>query len=145
MIVHIIKMISRQDTHGFVVPNIPLDLQTIRRSFKIKLELEQYVCCQRCYALYDIEVAPRYCDMKISVNSVPCGTKLFKISKLKPLSVINFTTKDPEVFRAPRQIGHICLSGQPCLRIPYTSFITQSLSDWLKWFINTPETENHIE
>ncbi|MBW0546902.1 hypothetical protein O181_086617 [Austropuccinia psidii MF-1] len=83
--------------------------------------------------------------MNISVNSVPCGTELLKISKLKPLVVINFTTKDPEVFRAPQQSGHIHLSGKPHPHIPYTSFITQSLSDWLKCFINAPQTENQIE
>ncbi|MBW0513861.1 hypothetical protein O181_053576 [Austropuccinia psidii MF-1] len=146
MIVYIIQLIARvKSSSELIVPHIPSDLQMIEKHFKLQFELDRYVCCPKCYALYDIEVALNDCDSKLTINSAPCGTELFRISKFKPLPIINFKTKHNQVFSAPRKHGQIRLSGQPCLRVPYANFVSQGLSTWLEWFINIPGIENEIE
>ncbi|MBW0553403.1 hypothetical protein O181_093118 [Austropuccinia psidii MF-1] len=129
MIVYIIQLIAREkSSNALIIPHIPSDLQTIEKYFKLQLQLDRYVCCPKCYALYNIEVAPNDCDSKLTINSAPCGTELFCMSKFKPLPIINFKTKHNRVSPSPQKHGQICLSAQPRLLAPYANFVSQGLS-----------------
>ncbi|MBW0469788.1 hypothetical protein O181_009503 [Austropuccinia psidii MF-1] len=105
---------------------------------------ERFVCCQQCYSLYDIEVTPNECHYQPTSQSSSCGTNLFRQSNFKPLSSIQFTSNQSTKPSFPKHCGQICLSGQPRLQVPYANFISQSLSTWVKWFLNVPGIEEEL-
>ncbi|MBW0493767.1 hypothetical protein O181_033482 [Austropuccinia psidii MF-1] len=146
MIVHIIQLVLGQKySNNSVSESIPHDLQTIEKHFKLTFLMEHYVCCPTCYSLYDVEVSPVECHFKASCKDALCGTDIFLQSRLKPFPCIKLETKGKFVPLIPRKQGQICLSGQPHLLIPYTSFISQSLHTWIEWLINVPGIENEID
>ncbi|MBW0543953.1 hypothetical protein O181_083668 [Austropuccinia psidii MF-1] len=107
--------------------------------------MERYVCCPTCYSLYDVEVAPDECHFKALCKDALCGKDLVCQSRFKPFPRIKFESKGKVVSPIPRKQGQIYLSGQPHLRIPYTSFISQILHTWIEWLINVPGIENEID
>ncbi|MBW0543962.1 hypothetical protein O181_083677 [Austropuccinia psidii MF-1] len=146
MIVHIIQLVLGQKySNNSVSESIPCDLQTIEKHFKLTFPMERYVCCPTCYSLYDIEVAPDECHFKASCKDALCGTDLFCQSRFKPFPCIQFETTGKVGSSNPCEQGQIRFSGQPPLRIPHTSFISQSLHTWIEWLINVPGIENEID
>ncbi|MBW0565470.1 hypothetical protein O181_105185 [Austropuccinia psidii MF-1] len=112
MIIYAIHLVSNKcNSDDQLTLGVPHNLQTIMKHFKIKSSFEQFVCCQQCYSLYDIEVVPDECDYQQTSQSSPCGTNLFR---------------------------------QPRLWVTYTNFISQSLSTWVKWFLNVPGIEEEL-
>ncbi|MBW0518744.1 hypothetical protein O181_058459 [Austropuccinia psidii MF-1] len=125
--------------------NLPCDVCTIIKQLKLEVPFKQYVCCPKCYSLYDIELSPEECQYMPTIKSTPCGTKRFLPFKLRPLPSIDFTLKTPRVFRPPRLPGQICLSRQPQLRNQQSKFISQPIKSWLKWFLNVPGIKDEID
>ncbi|KAH9809364.1 hypothetical protein DFH28DRAFT_905502, partial [Melampsora americana] len=56
---------------------IPKDVQTITRRLNLEAELERFVCCTKCYSLYEPEVAPPECGYQELSTTKVCGTELF--------------------------------------------------------------------
>ncbi|MBW0532326.1 hypothetical protein O181_072041 [Austropuccinia psidii MF-1] len=127
-----------------ITSNIPNDLQTITKHLKINFPLERITCCPECYSLYDVEVAPEDCTYRPTINSAICGAKLFAQAKFKPLPSIKFTTTKNKTPSASQTFGLIRLSGQPRLRVPYSTLVLQPVRSWLEWFINVPVVEEAI-
>ncbi|MBW0517938.1 hypothetical protein O181_057653 [Austropuccinia psidii MF-1] len=125
--------------------DIPYDVQTIIKCLKLDFPVEHYVCCPKCYSLYDVEVAPEECGYQATVNSHLCRTELFRAHRFNPLQRVNFTTNQPLKIRMPRQQGQIQLLGEPRLRNPHTSFVSQSILSWIRWFILEPGVEESID
>ncbi|MBW0549946.1 hypothetical protein O181_089661, partial [Austropuccinia psidii MF-1] len=145
MIIYAIHLVSSKcNSDHQLTLGVPHDLQTIVKRFKIESSFERFVCCQQCYSLYDIEVAPDECHYRPTSQSSPCGTNLFRQSKFKSLPSIQFTSNQSAKRSFPKQCGQIRLSGQPRLRVPYANFISQSLSTWVKWFLNVPGIEEEL-
>ncbi|MBW0568379.1 hypothetical protein O181_108094 [Austropuccinia psidii MF-1] len=145
MIIYAIHLVSNKcNSDDQLTFGVPHNLQSIVKCFKIESSFEQSVCCQKCYLLYDIEVAPDECHYQQTSQSSPCGTNLFRQSKFKPLPSIQFTSNQSTKCSSPKYCGQICLSGQPCLRVPHANFISKSLSTWVKWFLNVPRIEEEL-
>ncbi|MBW0582175.1 hypothetical protein O181_121890 [Austropuccinia psidii MF-1] len=106
---------------------------------------EQYVCCSNCFSLYDAELAPEECGYQVSLATQPCGADLFHPHRIIQRDQIDIFKKVLKPQR-PRWVhGQILLCHTPRPRIPKSTFITQSLTDWLKWFLNVLDVEEIIE
>ncbi|MBW0500074.1 hypothetical protein O181_039789 [Austropuccinia psidii MF-1] len=145
MIIYAIHLVSNKcNLDDQLTLGVPHDLQTIVKHFKIKSSFEQFVCFQECYLLYDIEVAPDECHYQQTSQNSPFGTNLFCQSKIKSLPSIKFTSNQSAKRSFLKHCGQICLSGQPCLRVPYANFISQSLSTWVRWFLNVAGIDEEL-
>ncbi|MBW0573944.1 hypothetical protein O181_113659 [Austropuccinia psidii MF-1] len=96
-------------------------------------ELNHFICCPKCYFMYDIETAPHHCQYKSFPTSPPCGTSLFHtLCFIRPLPHIN------RISMHYSRTSHMQKN-----RKPFSVFVTQDFSNWLKWFI--PQIQNLIE
>ncbi|MBW0463475.1 hypothetical protein O181_003190 [Austropuccinia psidii MF-1] len=83
--------------------------------------------------MYDIETAPHLCQYKSFPTSPPCGTSLFHtLCFIRPLPHIN------RISTHYSRTQHIQRN-----RKPFSVFVTQDFSNWLKWFI--PQSKNSSE
>ncbi|MBW0564346.1 hypothetical protein O181_104061 [Austropuccinia psidii MF-1] len=125
--------------------SIPLDICTIVKNLQLNVSFEKYICCSKCYYLYDSELAPDECSYKSSPSSQPCATDLFHSGWALPGPQAKVFLKD---FKAPSQkwsYGQILANNKPCPTIPKVKFVTQSFTEWIKWFLNIPVLEETIE
>ncbi|MBW0557832.1 hypothetical protein O181_097547 [Austropuccinia psidii MF-1] len=129
--------------HKFI-SSIPHDVRTISKHLNLQPSLEQYVCCPKCFSLYDIKIAPDDCGYQASSKGQPCGAGFFKkntfLGSLKPELFSNYQKK--------KQIHHqslIRLSRQRQPQVPILIFVTQSVTPWLKWFLNLHIVEECID
>ncbi|MBW0490854.1 hypothetical protein O181_030569 [Austropuccinia psidii MF-1] len=76
-LIFIITLSKELNNSNYIQHQIPKDLQTVIKKLGLTPELNQYVCCPKCYFKYDIEVAPHHCQYKNLPNSPPCGAMLF--------------------------------------------------------------------
>ncbi|MBW0530777.1 hypothetical protein O181_070492 [Austropuccinia psidii MF-1] len=110
MIIYAIHLVSNKcDLDDQLTLGVPHNLQTIVKRFKIESSFEQFVCCQQCYSLYDIEVAPDECHYRQTSQSSSCGTNLFFQSRFKSLPSIQFTSNQSAKCSFPKHCGQICL------------------------------------
>ncbi|MBW0522864.1 hypothetical protein O181_062579 [Austropuccinia psidii MF-1] len=144
MCLHLECGLSQQNSQK-ACESIPHDIRTIVKKLQLNVSFEQYICCSECYSLYDSELAPDECSYKSSPSSQPCGTNLFHSYWTLPDPQAKVFLKD---FKAPSRkwsYGQILPNNKPCPRIPKSKFVTQSLTEWIKWFFNIPGIEETIE
>ncbi|MBW0508694.1 hypothetical protein O181_048409 [Austropuccinia psidii MF-1] len=146
MLINIIHSFTHEGLpNDTLLSNIPHDICTISKGSKLEFPFEQHVCCPHCYSLYNIEVAPKYCTHKATIWSKPCDTELFNTFKVYPLPHLQPSPKDPTLTNQGQKLGKICLKGQKPHRIPQARFFSQSVLEWIKWFLNIPGIEQGIE
>ncbi|MBW0476126.1 hypothetical protein O181_015841 [Austropuccinia psidii MF-1] len=147
IIVYMIELVSQEkQPNKNQLSTIPRDIRTISKCLKLKFSFERrYVCCPRCYSLYDIEVAPEECTYKPTLSSNQCYEELFKPHKMHPFPRIQFVRRHLPRRRLPRKYGQIQLHGQSRLRNPKATFILQSILSWVTWLLNVPGVEERIE
>ncbi|MBW0534869.1 hypothetical protein O181_074584 [Austropuccinia psidii MF-1] len=54
------------------------DVRAMNKRLSLEASFERYVCCLKCFSLYDIETAPDNCGYQAASKSKPCGAELFK-------------------------------------------------------------------
>ncbi|MBW0546115.1 hypothetical protein O181_085830 [Austropuccinia psidii MF-1] len=129
-LIHLLRQINNGN---MIWKQIPKDVQTVVKKLDLTPELNHYICCPKCFSTYDIETAPHDCKYKDFKTSLPCGASLFH--------PCHFT-------RHLRHIGkistHYSRSQQQLRnRKPFSLYVTQDFSNWLRWFI--PQSEELIE
>ncbi|MBW0502848.1 hypothetical protein O181_042563 [Austropuccinia psidii MF-1] len=87
---------------------------------------------------------PEDCGYQASSKSQPCGTRLFKSNALLgSLKAQIFVEPQPK--KKHTHQGLLQLSGQRQPRIPISTFVTQNITEWLKWFLSLPMVEEYID
>ncbi|MBW0541940.1 hypothetical protein O181_081655, partial [Austropuccinia psidii MF-1] len=146
MILNIIQLISQKAIkHNSLLSRVPCDIRTISKRLKLEFPLEEQVCCQKCYSLYDIEIAPEECTYQPTIASNKCYNDLFHPHKIHPFPQICFSSTTRNSKHRHVEGGQIRLAGQPRLRIPQARFISQSIHSWIDWFLNIPGIEAGID
>lgn len=75
---------------------IPRDIRTIMKVLQINPQVEDYVCCIKCYLLYNLETAPSECGYKITQESEICGEDLFSPTQLPSLNQVPRASENPK-------------------------------------------------
>ncbi|MBW0495595.1 hypothetical protein O181_035310 [Austropuccinia psidii MF-1] len=132
-LIRIITLSKEVNNSNSIQRQIPKDVRTVIKKLDLTPELNQYVCCPKCYFTYDIEVAPHHCQYKNFPNSPPCGAMLFcQASFIRPLyHVRSISTHYSRDCRSQKK------------QKPSSIYVTQDFSNWLKWFV--PQNEDLIE
>jgi len=103
--------------HDILLDNIPKDPRTVYTHFDLHPRVHTYVCCPKCFALYDHNSStPQQCTNKPIPEST-CGVDLMISRRIRS-----------KVFSRPIRL--------------YTA---QSLKEWLGRMLSRPETERHFE
>ncbi|MBW0494963.1 hypothetical protein O181_034678 [Austropuccinia psidii MF-1] len=110
----------------------------MNKRLNLEASFERYVCCLKCFSLYDIETAPDNCGYQASSKSQPCGAELFKSN---PVSGMLKTQQKTQI----QSDGLVQLLGQRQARVPHSTFVTQSITEWLKWFFRLPMVGESID
>lgn len=117
--------------------HIPKDLHTITKHLGLDLELEEFICCQKCYSLYEIDVAPFECSYQVVPGADACSKDLFSPHIIKDIGGVTraseYTTKRPHFQLIPHATN------------PASLFICQSFQNWLGWLLKLPDIENSID
>ncbi|MBW0537189.1 hypothetical protein O181_076904 [Austropuccinia psidii MF-1] len=143
---HIMQIVSSNtETKPSFETLLPCDMQTVIKKLKLEVTLERYVCCTRCYSLYDVETAPRECSYQETLKSPYCGADLFQLAKFRRLSHIVFPTQKNASFSNRKKYTHIQLPNQPRLKTPHATFLFQPLLTWITWFLNSAGVEEAID
>lgn len=56
--------------------HIPKDMRTVLKRLDLYPKYSAYVCCPKCFQLYDIDNYPDLCSKKSTPNSPPCKCRL---------------------------------------------------------------------
>ncbi|MBW0513141.1 hypothetical protein O181_052856 [Austropuccinia psidii MF-1] len=132
-LIYIINLSKQLHDSTIIQQHIPNDVRTVIKKLNLSPQLHQHICCPECYSTYEIETAPHVCRYKNFPTSPPCGASLFH-----PIRLI----------RSHHYIGRISMHyarpQQRCKhRKPFSVYVTQNFSDWLRWFL--PRCEESIE
>ncbi|MBW0587691.1 hypothetical protein O181_127406, partial [Austropuccinia psidii MF-1] len=93
MILNIIQLISQKAIkHNSLLSRVPCDIRTISKRLKLEFRLEKQVCCQKCYSLDDIGLAPEECTYQPTIASNKCYNDLFHPHKIHPFPQICFSS-----------------------------------------------------
>ncbi|MBW0467884.1 hypothetical protein O181_007599, partial [Austropuccinia psidii MF-1] len=135
-IIYIVKN-CRQLPQGIEIEKtIPKDIRTITRCLKLLAKFEYHVCCQSCYSLYEIEIAPGECGYRATPDSLACGEDLF--------NPIVFPSWE-EIPRALQQQLETCQRNISHRTNPRSIFVSQRFTEWLKWLLCLPGVESSID
>ncbi|MBW0521315.1 hypothetical protein O181_061030 [Austropuccinia psidii MF-1] len=110
--------------------------KTITRCLKLLAKFEYHVCCQSCYSLYEIEIAPGECGYRATPDSLACGEDLF--------NPIVFPSWE-EIPRALQQRLETCQRNISHRTNPRSIFVSQRFTEWLKWLLCLPGVESSID
>jgi hypothetical protein len=103
--------------------DIPTDIQTVYKEYKLEPEIIRTPCCPTCYKPYSLEDLPDVCNWRKSPRSWPCGTELKK--------QVHFHDKKTKARKTKM--------------VPKCSYATQSFESWLRFFLARPQIEEHLE
>ncbi|MBW0562515.1 hypothetical protein O181_102230 [Austropuccinia psidii MF-1] len=132
-LIHVIYLSKKVKNVDSIQKQIPQDGRTVAKKLDLTPELNHFICCPQCYSMYDIETAPHHCRYKTFPTSPPYGTSLFHTLRfIRPLPHIN------RISMHYSRTQHIQRN-----RKPFSVFVTQDFSNWLKWFI--PQSKKSIE
>jgi hypothetical protein len=137
-IIYLVKQCRQLPTQVKMESKIPKDIHTITKRLKLDPMLESYVCCQKCYSLYNIEISPLTCQYKATCEFSACGTQLFDVSHFISLN------------RIPRDHRDWFRPSKPKIKRrhptnPASFFITQNFTKWIEWLLSLPQVEEMIE
>ncbi|KAJ3884150.1 hypothetical protein GG344DRAFT_28510, partial [Lentinula edodes] len=100
---------------------IPIDIRTVVERLNLQPKYTAYVCCPKCFTLYDLDNCPDLCSNKAAPgDKMSCGRKL-------QMERRNHSQKSPPAFR------------------PVRTFNSQSLKDWIAWMHSRSELEPYLE
>ncbi|MBW0561173.1 hypothetical protein O181_100888 [Austropuccinia psidii MF-1] len=112
--------------------NVPKDVRTIIKKLKLNPQLEQHICCTRCYCLYDLEIAPSDCGYQEFPQVPPCGESLFISPTINPfLEIQRLSQHHPQSF-------HFLTKQRP-----HSIYIHQNFLHLLKMDHRIPSEENN--
>lgn len=108
----------QQAGYDIILPEIqlPTDIRTTYGNLNVEPEIIRTVCCPNCFSLYESPI-PDICVFRKSPRSRPCNTPLWKQRQTR---------------NGPRLT-------------PVTHYNTQSFTSWLRFFLNRPGVEEHLE
>lgn len=75
--------------------SIPKYVQTITRRMDLDATIKRFVCCQKCFSLYEIKFAPNEFGYREFANSKSCGRDLFVSHLIPELPTIIPTNQKP--------------------------------------------------
>ena len=97
---------------------LPRDPRTVLETLKLKPDVQSYICCPKCFALYPFGAGMSgYCSFKETPADEPCGEPLFR----------------------PRRVGATTRS------VPIREYFHQSLAVWLGKLLCRPGTEEVLD
>lgn len=70
-------------TPSALLDHISIDLLTIFRKYHLDPVIHSYVCCPRCFALYDPDSAPPQCTFRAFDDKPRCRARLFKTRTIR--------------------------------------------------------------
>ncbi|MBW0533732.1 hypothetical protein O181_073447 [Austropuccinia psidii MF-1] len=139
------EALKRNGTELTISKLIPRDIRTIIKNLGLEVSFEEYVCCSKCFSLYHAEIAPDVCVYQVSATTQPCGVDLFHPLRMKQDPQVNIFAKEL-IPPSPKWVhGKILPPHKPRSRIPKSILITQSLTYWLRWFLNVSGVEETME
>lgn len=97
--------------------NVSIDLVTIFKKYRLDPITHNYVCCPRCFALYDPSSAPPQCTFKEFNDSTPCKAQLFRT----------------RVIRANKHVVQI------------RTYLHQDLKQWVGRFLSRPDIDEILD
>lgn len=111
--------------------HIPKDTRTVLDRLNLHSKHTAYVCCPKCFYLYDLDECPEFCTNKSAPQSNSCDRRLLH-------------TQKPNSRAARRSLKQ---KGPPAKGAPQVarSFLYQDFKDWLAWMHNRPEIEPHLQ
>ncbi|MBW0503780.1 hypothetical protein O181_043495 [Austropuccinia psidii MF-1] len=93
MILNIIQLISQKAIkHNSLLSRVPCDICTMSKRLKLEFSFEEQVCCQKCYSLYGMEIAPELCIYQPTIASNKCYNNVFHPHKIHPFPQIYFSS-----------------------------------------------------
>ncbi|MBW0539643.1 hypothetical protein O181_079358, partial [Austropuccinia psidii MF-1] len=132
---HLVCGLSRQRCGHeliYLFQLIEIYIRTTLKILKLVPQLQRHVCCPRCYCVYDMDLAPFECGYKEFSQSSPCGEALLVPQAINSLP--GFTKESQQNLKNSKRSKH---------QKPFSTYTTQSFSDWLTWFI--PQAEASID
>ncbi|MBW0484153.1 hypothetical protein O181_023868 [Austropuccinia psidii MF-1] len=124
MLIHIIHCFTHEGIpNNNLLSNIPHDICTISKQLKLESPFEQHP----------------------TISSKPCITEPFNTFKVYPLPHLQLSPTNPTLTNQGQKLGEVHLKGQKPHRISQERFFSQSLLEWIKWFLNIPGIEQGIE
>ncbi|MBW0559839.1 hypothetical protein O181_099554 [Austropuccinia psidii MF-1] len=136
-LIQIVESINHHNgVEGKIKNLVPCNVHSIIKMLHLDLKFEKYICCSKCFSLYDAELELEECGYYASLTSQPCKTDLFDSLRILPEAQDKVFAKYFKVPSPQWTIGQIFPQNKPCPRVPKLVFIAQSLVDWIKWFLN---------
>ncbi|MBW0494945.1 hypothetical protein O181_034660 [Austropuccinia psidii MF-1] len=116
----------------------------MNKQLSLEASFERYVFCLKFFSLYDIETAPDDCGYQAVSKSQPCGAELFKSNPVSGVLKTQFFSEIQQKNQIQND-GLVQLLGQCQPRVPHSTFVTQSMKEWLKWFFSLSMVEESID
>ncbi|KNZ44790.1 hypothetical protein VP01_881g8 [Puccinia sorghi] len=99
---------------------VPVEIQTITKHLHLDPRINEYVCCRRCYLLYDIEAAPPECGYQQTTNSDNCGEDLFVPSTIYHLDKVQRASVQ-RILKTPAPKPHLTNLANIFFTQPFTT------------------------
>ncbi|MBW0504000.1 hypothetical protein O181_043715 [Austropuccinia psidii MF-1] len=97
-LIHVVEAIHHRNGAECNLTNlVPCDVHSIIKMLQLDVKFEKYVCCSKCFSLYDAELEPEECGYQASLTSQPCGTDLFCSLRILPEAENKVFAKDLKV------------------------------------------------
>ncbi|KAJ3924301.1 MAG: hypothetical protein NXY57DRAFT_875624, partial [Lentinula lateritia] len=100
---------------------LPADMRTVLIRLDLHPTYTSYVCCPKCFQIYNLHDCPKMCNNTSSPLSQPCNRRLLRDS--------------PQAHS----------KSQKSTKFPVRSYLHQDLKQWLAWMHNRKDLEPYLE
>ncbi|OBZ77196.1 hypothetical protein A0H81_02514 [Grifola frondosa] len=92
--------LTPSDQH--LISRICRDPETVVAAFDLEPSVKCYLCCPKCYAVYDRDTSPPdICTYQVTATSAPCNAKLWRKCNTLPTLSRHYLDKAPEEKNGP--------------------------------------------
>ncbi|KAG0142860.1 hypothetical protein CROQUDRAFT_680507 [Cronartium quercuum f. sp. fusiforme G11] len=116
--------------------DVPKDIRTSINKLLLNPDLDEQICCPKCFSLYNAIQSPWRCLYRKSPTSQECGEELFILKTVyRAIKEKGKSQKEPSQLLSlpPTEIG-----------VPRSIFTMQKISSWLQWFLRKPTIKSNI-
>ncbi|MBW0581629.1 hypothetical protein O181_121344, partial [Austropuccinia psidii MF-1] len=136
-IADIILAYKQEPDISFSKRKIASDPRTMIKNLGIEADLDEVVCCQKCFFLYEGRDIPMTCTYQEQPRGKNCDFPLLKektcYSALQDKGIANHQNSQVHKNKLLKISNPICV------------YYTKSITRWLQWFLGQQKTENEIE